>query len=248
MKRKRNTEKITDEVLCGEYNAVYRYVLSLCHDENLASDITQETFLKAMSTTKGFEGQSSLYTWLCAIAKRIFLNKCKKQGREVFEENYFDVEVKLVDCIEYVNQFINKVTTGCYKQMAKKAPWAWKKVYYSSQKGTLAKLSTSTNKLMAKKLHRLFKEFLPDIVISTHFFATQMTSYLKEHEVNFDTLAKYDRGVEWSSEQMIIKGQQWKAAYLPVWLYSYQEVKKDKQYNNKNTNWFDTIGKEEGLF
>ena len=99
-----------------------------------------------------------------------------------FEENYFDVEVKLVDCIEYINQFINKVTTGCYKQMAKKMPWAWKKVYYSSQKGTLAKLSTSTNKLMAKKLHRLFKEFLPDIVISTHFFATQMTSYLKEHE------------------------------------------------------------------
>ena len=90
MKRKRNTEKITDEVLCGEYNAVYRYVLSLCRDENLASDITQETFLKAMSTTKGFEGQSSLYTWLCAIAKRIFLNKCKKQGREVFEESYFE--------------------------------------------------------------------------------------------------------------------------------------------------------------
>ena len=90
VKIKRNTERITNEVLCGEYNAVYRYVISLCHDENLASDITQETFLKAMSTTKGFEGQSSLYTWLCAIAKRIFLNKCKKQGREVFEESYFE--------------------------------------------------------------------------------------------------------------------------------------------------------------
>ena len=85
---KRNTEKITDEVLCGEYNAVYRYVLSLCHDENLASDITQEAFLKAMSTKNGFEGQSSLYTWLCAIAKRILLNKCKKQGREVFYSSY----------------------------------------------------------------------------------------------------------------------------------------------------------------
>ena len=90
MRRKRNAEKITDEVLCGEYNAVYRYVLSLCHDENLASDITQETFLKAMSAKTGFEGQSSLYTWLCAIAKRIFLNKCKKQGREVFEESCFE--------------------------------------------------------------------------------------------------------------------------------------------------------------
>ena len=37
------------------------------------------------------------------------------------------------------------------------------------------------------------------------------------------------RGVAWSSEQMIVKGQQWKAAYLPVWLYSYQQVKGDKK-------------------
>lgn len=40
-----------------------------------------------------------------------------------------------------------------------------------------------------------------------------------------DTLKAYDRGVAWSSEQVMVKGQQWQAAYLPVWLYSYQEVK-----------------------
>lgn len=40
-----------------------------------------------------------------------------------------------------------------------------------------------------------------------------------------DSLNFYDRGVAWSNEQINIKGQQWKAAYLPVWLYSYQEVK-----------------------
>ncbi len=40
-----------------------------------------------------------------------------------------------------------------------------------------------------------------------------------------ETLKFYDRGVAWKSEQFEIKGQQWKAAYLPVWLYSYQEVK-----------------------
>ena len=28
---------------------------------------------------------------------------------------------------------------------------------------------------------------------------------------------------------MTVKGQQWKAAYLPVWLYSYQQVKGDKK-------------------
>lgn len=44
-----------------------------------------------------------------------------------------------------------------------------------------------------------------------------------------DSLKNYDRGVAWSSEEFNVKGQQWKAAYLPVWLYSYQEIKGDKK-------------------
>lgn len=43
------------------------------------------------------------------------------------------------------------------------------------------------------------------------------------------TLQEYDRGVCWSNEQLSIKGEQWKAAYLPVWLYSYQQVSGDKK-------------------
>lgn len=44
-----------------------------------------------------------------------------------------------------------------------------------------------------------------------------------------DSLQAYDRGVKWSEEVVNTKGQQWKAAYLPVWLYSYQQVKGDKK-------------------
>lgn len=40
-----------------------------------------------------------------------------------------------------------------------------------------------------------------------------------------ETLKEYDRGVNWSSEQLEVKGKQWKSAYLPVWLYSYQQIK-----------------------
>ena len=42
------------------------------------------------------------------------------------------------------------------------------------------------------------------------------------------TLDLYDRGVRWDSEELQVKGQQWKSAYLPVWLYSYQQKKGDK--------------------
>ena len=43
-----------------------------------------------------------------------------------------------------------------------------------------------------------------------------------------DSLEFYDRGVRWDSENLDIKGQQWKSAYLPVWLYSYLQKKGNK--------------------
>ena len=43
-----------------------------------------------------------------------------------------------------------------------------------------------------------------------------------------ETLKKYDRGVSWKNENLFIKGERWKTSYLPIWLYSYQEKRKDK--------------------
>ncbi len=74
---------ITYEMLCAEYEAVYRYLLSLCRNREDAEDMTQEVFLRAMKAKSGFEGDSSLYTWLCAIGKNLWLNRCRKCGREV---------------------------------------------------------------------------------------------------------------------------------------------------------------------
>jgi len=42
-----------------------------------------------------------------------------------------------------------------------------------------------------------------------------------------DSLNDYDRGVRWSREDLTAKGEQWKAAYLPVWLYSYHQKNKN---------------------
>lgn len=38
-----------------------------------------------------------------------------------------------------------------------------------------------------------------------------------------ETIEQYDRGVRWDYAQFTPKGDLWKAAYLPVWLYSYLE-------------------------
>lgn len=103
-----------------------------------------------------------------------------KSIKQYIDEYYDDVQTEMIDCVKYINKALDKVTTAAYREMAKKAPWAWEKVYYKSQDGFLGKVSTTSNKIMAVKMAKLFREFEPDVVISTHPFGCQMTSYLKQ--------------------------------------------------------------------
>ena len=98
---------------------------------------------------------------------------------ECIKNNYKNIDTELIDCMKYVNKTVEKITTGAYRQMAKKAPWVWGTIYSNSQKGPLAHLSSRSNKVMAIKLLKLLREKQPDIIISTHPFSSQMCSYLK---------------------------------------------------------------------
>ncbi len=64
------------------------------------------------------------------------------------------------------------------------------------------------------------------------------------HKAN-ETAEHYDRGIRWDEEKLEMKGQQWVAAYLPVWLYSYQEKKGSKSllhYTAVNARTKETMG------
>ena len=102
-----------------------------------------------------------------------------KSIENYLNKNYSDIDVELIDCIKYINKTIEKVSTAAYRGMAKKAPWAWGRIYNDSQKGPLAHISSRANSFMAIKLLRLLREKNPDIIISTHPFGSQMCSYLK---------------------------------------------------------------------
>lgn len=105
-----------------------------------------------------------------------------KSIQECITNNYKDINVELIDCMKYVNITIEKITTAAYREMAKKAPWAWGRIYADSQKGPLAHISSRSNKIMAIKLLKLLREKNPDLIISTHPFGSQMCSYLKRKQ------------------------------------------------------------------
>jgi len=64
------------------YMKVFSYVMTLTKDRNDAEEITQETFFRAISTDKSFRGDSDSYTWLCAIAKNIFIDEKRRSARQ----------------------------------------------------------------------------------------------------------------------------------------------------------------------
>lgn len=64
------------------YMKVFSYVMTLAKDRNDAEEITQETFFRAISTDKSFKGDSDSFTWLCAIAKNIFIDEKRRVARQ----------------------------------------------------------------------------------------------------------------------------------------------------------------------
>ncbi|MCR5328099.1 MAG: RNA polymerase sigma factor [Saccharofermentans sp.] len=66
---------------------VFSYAMTLAKDRNDAEEITQETFFRAISTDKSFRGDSDSYTWLCAIAKNIFIDEKRRTARQDEELN-----------------------------------------------------------------------------------------------------------------------------------------------------------------
>ena len=63
------------------YMRVYSFTMTLCGDQNLAEDVTQETFSRAMSKSASFRNESDEVTWLCAIARNLFLDETRRQTR-----------------------------------------------------------------------------------------------------------------------------------------------------------------------
>lgn len=63
------------------YLQVYSYTISLAKNREIAEEITQNTFYKAVSTTSQFKGKSDELTWLCSIAKNLYHDEMRSRQR-----------------------------------------------------------------------------------------------------------------------------------------------------------------------
>jgi len=92
-----------DEIYNNYVNDVFKYLMVLTRNPNLAEELTQETFYKAYRNIDKFEGKSKMSVWLCQIAKNTYYSYLSKEKRL----EYLAEDEQLESIISIESEFIN---------------------------------------------------------------------------------------------------------------------------------------------
>lgn len=71
---------------------VYKFLLSLCYEEELAEELTQETFYQAVRSVDRYDGSCKVSTWLCQIAKHLWYREMERRKSKGTSELTADME------------------------------------------------------------------------------------------------------------------------------------------------------------
>ncbi len=74
-----------EEVALVHLDQLFRMALRLCRNRSEAEDLVQETYLRAFRHFDQFDPGSNCRAWLLAILHNTFVNRVKREGREVLE-------------------------------------------------------------------------------------------------------------------------------------------------------------------
>ena len=74
---------------------VFLFLLSKTNNVDIAEELTQETFFQAIQCIDRFKGNSSILTWLCGIAKNVWLKDLRKRQETLsIDENILEITNK----------------------------------------------------------------------------------------------------------------------------------------------------------
>lgn len=67
-----------DDIYQKYAKTVYKYLISMTQNEDLAEELIQETFYQAVRCIDKYDESCKISTWLCAIAKNQYLSYLRK--------------------------------------------------------------------------------------------------------------------------------------------------------------------------
>ena len=116
------------EQIYNEYSKiVYKYLICLTHNKEIAEDLTQETFCKAIKHINRFQGKCKISVWLCEIAKNLWLNELKKMKRI----STLDMEKEDIDVLYNIEEnFLEKQKIEWLYREIKKLDASTREIFY----------------------------------------------------------------------------------------------------------------------
>lgn len=117
-----------EEIYRTYFNDVFVYIRKLSGDENIAEEITSQTFFKALSSINKFRGECDVRVWLCQIAKNCYFTYMKKNSKT---ENIDDIQVlNIQDFTCDINEIIgNKEQSKRIQTVLHTIPEPYKEVF-----------------------------------------------------------------------------------------------------------------------
>lgn len=101
------------------------YVLSLSRDSNIAEEITQESFFKALKAIETFDGSNDIRAWLFTIARNTYFTYFKFKKRNIPVETIEES----TDNVELVEQLMNEESAFKVHQFLHKMKEPYKEVF-----------------------------------------------------------------------------------------------------------------------
>lgn len=87
-----NKDEIFQEY--GEF--IYKYLLRISNNKELSEELMQETFYRAIKSIDKFDGTCKFSTWLCEIARHLWLQQLRKNKvRNSLNENIISPNMKI---------------------------------------------------------------------------------------------------------------------------------------------------------
>ncbi len=79
-----------DDIYKEYAEMVFKFIISLCNDEDTAEELTQETFYRAIKSSHRYDGTCKVSTWLCQIAKHVWYQEIdtrKRKATSMLDDN-----------------------------------------------------------------------------------------------------------------------------------------------------------------
>lgn len=156
----------------GDYQRIYRYIVSMVKDATEAEDLTQETFLRAYRHRDSLRDEGAQTAWLYRIATHVCLDRLRQFARRAPLESETDldqVEMAEPDTLSLQQVIEGEEMSGCIQRYINRLSDSYRAVI----------LLHDMHELTAPEIAQLLGETLANVKIRLHRARLKLSTTLK---------------------------------------------------------------------